>query len=61
MLRSASAVRCYDPEPMPPMAWVTGSRARDERDCVRDTSDASSIFILHCGKKLAHSELPGNF
>jgi hypothetical protein len=19
------------------------------------------IFILHCGKKLAHSELPGNF
>jgi hypothetical protein len=20
-----------------------------------------SIFILHCGKKLAHSELPGNF
>jgi hypothetical protein len=22
---------------------------------------AASIFILHCGKKLAHSELPGNF
>ena len=22
---------------------------------------ASPIFILHCGKKLAHSELPGNF
>jgi hypothetical protein len=21
----------------------------------------ASIFILHCGKKLAHSELPGNF
>ena len=21
----------------------------------------TSIFILHCGKKLAHSELPGNF
>jgi hypothetical protein len=20
-----------------------------------------SIFILHCDKKLAHSELPGNF
>jgi hypothetical protein len=22
---------------------------------------APPIFILHCGKKLAHSELPGNF
>jgi len=22
---------------------------------------AAPIFILHCGKKLAHSELPGNF
>jgi hypothetical protein len=24
-------------------------------------SEFSPIFILHCGKKLAHSELPGNF
>jgi len=26
-----------------------------------DDSRGVSIFILHCGKKLAHSELPGNF
>jgi hypothetical protein len=27
----------------------------------RDDANQSSIFILHCGKKLAHLELPGNF
>jgi hypothetical protein len=26
-----------------------------------DEKKAVSIFILHCGKKIAHSELPGNF
>jgi len=27
----------------------------------RDDEEAATIFILHCGKKLAHSETAGQF
>ena len=32
-----------------------------EADAGRDTKSTASIFILRCGKKIAHSELPGSF
>ena len=35
-------------------------RVKPGHDGVIGISTAS-IFILHCGKKIAHSELPGNF
>jgi hypothetical protein len=35
-------------------------RTRQGRRKNRD-DEGPPHFILHCGKKLAHSELPGNF
>jgi hypothetical protein len=49
-----------------PGIHVLGSKQEDVDGRVKPGHDGAirilaPIFILHCGKKLAHSELPGNF